>query len=173
MDKSDSFTTNEKAIDKQMKKLTFNIVLIALLLFVFAGKTNAQAVNPGPLQNNPWTANELLQPGILAQMIGANKKVRIYNIGVVQDIKGAINVGAASKQESLQKFTQALKTAPKDEMIVVYCGCCPFEKCPNIRPAFQLLKAQKFSRPYLLNLSTNLKTDWIGKGYPLTTAQKL
>jgi hypothetical protein len=153
----------------RMKKSAFNILFVVMLLCAFAGKSNAQAVNPGPLQSNPWTTNELLQPGILAQMINTNKKVRIYNIGVVQDIKGAINVGAASKQESLQKFAQALKTAPKDEMIVVYCGCCPFDKCPNIRPAFQLLKAQKFSKPYLLNLSTNLKTDWIGKGYPLAS----
>lgn len=152
-----------------MKKLAFHILFVVVLLCMFSGKSNAQAVNPGPLQNNPWTANELLQPGILAQMINNKKKVRIYNIGVVQDIKGATNVGAASKQESLQKFAQALKTAPKDEMIVVYCGCCPFDKCPNIRPAFQLLKAQKFSKPYLLNLSTNLKTDWIGKGYPLAS----
>ncbi|HMI04140.1 MAG TPA: hypothetical protein VK541_16755 [Pedobacter sp.] len=155
-----------------MKKLAFNIAFAVMLFCVFAGKSNAQAVNPGPLQSNPWTANELLQPGILAQMISTNQKVRIYNIGVVQDIKGAINVGAASKKESLQKFAQALKTSPKGEMIVVYCGCCPFDKCPNIRPAFQLLKAQKFSKPYLLNLSTNLKTDWIGKGYPLAAAAK-
>jgi hypothetical protein len=155
-----------------MKKLAFNISFVAMLLCVCTGKSNAQVVNPGPLQSNPWTANELLQPGILAQMINTNKKITIYNIGVVQDIKGAINVGAASKKESLQKFSQALKIASKDEMIVVYCGCCPFDKCPNIRPAFQLLKAQKFSRPYLLNLSTNLKTDWIGKGYPLAIAGK-
>lgn len=155
-----------------MKKPAFNISFVIMLLCVFTVKSNAQAVNPGPLQNNPWTANELLQPGILAQMINTNKKVRIYNIGVVQDIKGAINVGAASKQESLKKFAQAIKASPKDEMIVVYCGCCPFDKCPNIRPAFQLLKAQKFSKPYLLNLSTNLKTDWIAKGYPLAKAEQ-
>lgn len=155
-----------------MKKSAFNISFVVMLLCVVASKLNAQAVNPGALQSNPWTVNELLQPGILAKMISSNQKVRIYNIGVVQDIKGAINVGAASKKESLQKFAQAIKTSPKDEMIVVYCGCCPFDKCPNIRPAFQLLKAQKFSKPYLLNLSTNLKTDWISKGYPLAKAEQ-
>lgn len=156
----------------RMKKLAFNISFVVMLLCVFAGKSNAQAVNPGTLQSNPWTANELLQPGMLAQMINTNKKVRIYNIGVVQDIKGAINIGAANKKESLQKFAQAIKASPKDEMIVVYCGCCPFDKYPNIRPAFQLLKAQKFSKPYLLNLTTNLKTDWIRKGYPLAKVKQ-
>lgn len=162
---------NYRILD-HMKEIAFKISFVIMLFCVFAGKSNAQAVNPGTLQSNPWTANELLQPGILAQMINTNKKVRIYNIGVVQDIKGAINVGAASKKESLQKFAQSIKASPKDEMIVVYCGCCPFDKCPNIRPAFQLLKAQKFSKPYLLNLSTNLQTDWISKGYPLATAGK-
>jgi len=50
---------------------------------------------------------------------------------------------------------------------VIYCGCCPFEHCPNVRPAFQLLNEMKFTNQKLLNLSTNLKTDWIDKGYPV------
>jgi hypothetical protein len=49
----------------------------------------------------------------------------------------------------------------------VYCGCCPFEKCPNIRPAFNLMKAMGFSNGKLLNLPTNLKQNWIAKGYPV------
>jgi hypothetical protein len=51
--------------------------------------------------------------------------------------------------------------------VVIYCGCCPFAKCPNVRPAFSTLLGMGFKNPRLLNLSHNLKADWIDKGYPL------
>jgi hypothetical protein len=60
-----------------------------------------------------------------------------------------------------------LSTLPKDANIVIYCGCCPFVKCPNIRPAFTLLNKMGFKKHKLLNLSHNVKTDWIDKGYPV------
>jgi len=152
-----------------MKKTGLIIAVLLFTLVTFSSAT-AQTINPGTLLSNPWADNQLMSPATLARMISAQRKVHIYNIGVVQDIKGAVHIGAASKDETRQKFEQVLKTLPKDEMIVVYCGCCPFDRCPNIRPAFQLLKEKRFSKAYLLNLSTNLRTDWIDKGYPLATS---
>ena len=67
----------------------------------------------------------------------------------------------AVKDDKLGDFS-----IPKDTKVVVYCGCCPFEHCPNVRPAIDVLKEMKFTNYYLLNLSHNLKTDWIDKGYP-------
>jgi hypothetical protein len=55
---------------------------------------------------------------------------------------------------------------PKDADVVIYCGCCPFRDCPNIRPAFRVLQEMKFTRAKLLNIPTTLKADWINKGYP-------
>jgi thiosulfate/3-mercaptopyruvate sulfurtransferase len=57
---------------------------------------------------------------------------------------------------------------PKDADIVIYCGCCPFKDCPNIRPAFNLLKEMNYTNTKLLNLPHNLKTDWADKGYPMS-----
>jgi len=62
---------------------------------------------------------------------------------------------------------QQLAKLPKDKEIVIYCGCCPFSRCPNARPAFALLQKLKFKNAKLLNLPNNLKVDWINKGYPL------
>ena len=56
----------------------------------------------------------------------------------------------------------------KKRNIVIYCGCCPFKDCPNIRPAFSLLNSMKFTNHKLLNLPLNLKTDWINHGYPMS-----
>jgi thiosulfate/3-mercaptopyruvate sulfurtransferase len=51
--------------------------------------------------------------------------------------------------------------------VVIYCGCCPFSRCPNVRPAFELLKEMKFTMPRLLNLPHSLNDDWVSKGYPM------
>ena len=91
----------------------------------------------------------------------------IFNIGPVQQIKGAVAIGPASAQANLDKLKKQLTKLPKDKEIVIYCGCCPFRRCPNVRPAFELLKQMKFTNAKLLNLPTNLNDDWISKSYPM------
>jgi hypothetical protein len=56
---------------------------------------------------------------------------------------------------------------PRRQEIVIYCGCCPWEECPNLRPAFRALKQMGFSNIKVLNLPTRLGADWAAKGYPL------
>ena len=120
-------------------------------------------------KRDTWTQKDLIEPSDLAALI-SNPKAKqaiIYNIGVVENIKGAKNFGAASEKENLAKFKETLAGMPKNSSIVVYCGCCPFERRPNIRPAFNLMKSMGFINGKLLNLQTNLKQNWIDKGYPL------
>ncbi|MFL6463384.1 MAG: hypothetical protein ACJ73N_03115, partial [Bryobacteraceae bacterium] len=52
--------------------------------------------------------------------------------------------------------------------IVIYCGCCPFDKCPNIHPAYNTLKDLGFTDVKVVVNKTNLHTDWVSKGYPTT-----
>ena len=141
----------------------------SLLLTFFVSITFVGVYGQQPaatLQSNPWSAAQLLQPSALVTMMkGGN--VLVYNIGVAEDIQAATHIGAASKQEKLELFKKAIKGISKDKTVVVYCGCCPMDKCPNIRPAFQALKDARFQKAYLLNLPTNLKTDWTSKGFPL------
>ncbi len=72
---------------------------------------------------------------------------------------------------NLLKWKNELQKLPRNTDIVIYCGCCPFEHCPNIRPAFKLLNDMGFTNQKLLNLSHNLKADWIDKGYPIMAKQ--
>lgn len=81
-------------------------------------------------------------------------------------IKGAALAGPCSKPEGLASLRKALDPLPRDREIVFYCGCCPFQKCPNIRPAYKAAADLGFSRIRVLMLETNLHTDWIAKGYP-------
>ena len=122
-----------------------------------------------PQSDEPWTDKQLKDPAVLAAAIADSQapKPVIFNIGPVQQIKGAIAIGPASKNANLEKLKQQLAKLPKDKEVIIYCGCCPFSRCPNVRPAFELLQKMKFKNAKLLNLPNNLKDDWISKGYPL------
>jgi rhodanese-related sulfurtransferase len=56
---------------------------------------------------------------------------------------------------------------PHDREIVIYCGCCPWDKCPNVKPAMELLKSLGFTHVKAMQLPTSFKADWIDQGYPV------
>jgi len=116
----------------------------------------------------PWTPSQLMAPAELAATLNnANTpKPLIYSVGPGALIKGSIDMGPAHEVENLEKLKQALGKLPKNANLVIYCGCCPFAHCPNIRPAFNLLNEMKFTQARLLNIEHNIKTDWVAKGYP-------
>ena len=157
-------------------EVSHRIVLLLSFLIVFGSFLNATAqisqnTSKSLDKQNLWRAKDLLQPADLASTLRNKKSKRpvILNIGVVENIEGAKDIGAASKKENLEKLKGSLKNLPKNTMVVIYCGCCPFDKCPNIRPAFSMMKNLGFSNGKLLNLPVNLKQDWISKGYPMSS----
>lgn len=120
-------------------------------------------------QAEPWKPNQLMAPASLAALIQANnsQKPLVLGIGFGAPIKGSIEVGATNNADNLKKLKTLLEKEKRDRAIVIYCGCCPFRNCPNIRPAFSLLNSMGFTKHQLLNLATNVKVDWIDKGYPV------
>lgn len=126
-----------------------------------------------PLPADPWTEKQLLDPAELAKVIGdpARKQPILLDIGVASWIrggliKGSIVVGPTHDPKHLDQLRDTVSAYPKDADLVIYCGCCPFKDCPNIRPAFTLLQDLKFTRVRLLNLPKNFKTDWVNRGFP-------
>ncbi len=119
---------------------------------------------------DPWKEAQLMAPETLANIIkdAHASPILIINIGPAGLIKQAIDIGPMSDDSNVEKLKSLLGKTNKSTAVVVYCGCCPFKNCPNIRPAFELLKLYKFSKPYLLNLPHNLKVDWIDKGFPMS-----
>ena len=143
-----------------MKK---NIILpIVVLLIIIAASFIKH-------QTEPWRPDQLMEPQDLATIINsaAAEKPLIIDIGPAGVIKGAVEIGPAHEKESFDKLKEFLSKQKRDRQIVIYCGCCPFVHCPNIRPAFKLLNDMKFTNQKLLNLSHNLKADWINYGYPM------
>jgi thiosulfate/3-mercaptopyruvate sulfurtransferase len=146
-------------INKKQKRL----LLTFLLLAGIAISSNGQTTN-----TEPWKENQLMPPAELAEIINNSNAVKpvIFSIGPSAYIKGSVDIGQAKEKDNLKKLKEELSRLPKDANIVIYCGCCPFGHCPNIRPAFELLNKMKFTNHKLLNLPKNIKVDWIDKGYP-------
>jgi hypothetical protein len=51
---------------------------------------------------------------------------------------------------------------------VIYCGCCPWSKCPNIAAAYDTLHDLGYTRIKVLYIAKDFGTDWVDKGYPAT-----
>jgi hypothetical protein len=142
---------------------TLQKVVAVLLLIVAPFIVVAQQ------QEDPWKPDQLMEPADLAQKIENNApNVYIFNIGPAGSIKNAIEIGDGKEKESQTSIEEQLINLPKDTEIVIYCGCCPFVNCPNVRPIFNTLNEQQFVNHKLLNLPKNLKVDWIDKGFPMS-----
>lgn len=117
--------------------------------------------------SEPWKKNQLFEPNTLSEMILKKTKLpHIISIGPGAVIGNSISVGETRFSENFNKLNEILKSIDKKDEIILYCGCCPFENCQNIRPAFKLLNKLGYENHYLLNIKNNIKTDWIDLGYP-------
>src|SRR5205085_1082268 len=81
-------------------------------------------------------------------------------------IAGAIFAGPGNTPAGIEALRKAVAGVAKDSDVVLYCGCCPMKRCPNIRPAYALLKEMGFTRVRVLSVPTNMAADWYGKDYP-------
>ena len=140
-----------------------------MLLGIFAAVPWALAAD-----TDPWTAADLIYPPALASQLG-KPGMHIVQVGFPALYHGAhipdsVYAGPGSKPEGLALLQKTVADLPKDANIVLYCGCCPWDKCPNVRPAFRALKQSGYTGVKLLVIPTNLHTDWIEKGYPTTKA---
>src|SRR3546814_102242 len=118
-------------------------------------------------QVEPWNYKQLVATETLAARIdkGDTKNLLILSIGPDAVIKGSVDIGPTSEKENISKLRNLLKDVPKDKEVVIYCGCCPFVRCPNIRPAFLVLNAMGYKNGKLLDVHQNIKVDWLDKDY--------
>ena len=166
-----------------MKNYSFRFSLTACLLAlfcVFCAKTHAQRTSPAVQAALTSSADaaiptaQLLQPAELMQILHASngEKPLILQVGshvfyAEAHIPGSEYVGAGGQDSGLQALRERVRGLERSRFLVIYCGCCPWNKCPNIRPAYQQLSSLGFTRVKALYFADNFGTNWVAKGYPV------
>jgi thiosulfate/3-mercaptopyruvate sulfurtransferase len=122
---------------------------------------------------DPWKPSDILEPAALAGVLQSAKSKPPVILAVAfpvlynnKHLPHAIFAGPGSTPAGIDALKKAVADLPKDSDIVIYCGCCPMEKCPNVRPAYSTLKQMGFTTVRVLHVPTNMATDWFDKGYP-------
>jgi thiosulfate/3-mercaptopyruvate sulfurtransferase len=135
---------------------------ILLLILTAAVAADQPLIQPKDLAEELSAAGSAAKPIVL--QVGPNVLYRSKHI------PGAGYAGPAAKPDGLDLLKNTVAKLPRDREIVLYCGCCPWDRCPNIRPAVELLQGMGFQRVRALSLPTDFKADWIDRGYPVEPA---
>jgi hypothetical protein len=80
-------------------------------------------------------------------------------------IPGSEYAGPGSRPEGLETLRTRVTKLPRNQAIVIYCGCCPWNRCPNLGPAWNLLAEMGFTHVRALYLADNFGADWVAKGF--------
>lgn len=147
------------------------VALPLVVAFVFAGTVGSSAQQE---KAEPWARAEVMRPeDLLAELNQrAGQPPVIIYVGFRTlfeggHVPGAKFYGTASTEKGLADLKTAVASLPRSTDLVIYCGCCPLEKCPNIRPAYKALREMGFTHLRVLMLPTSFAKDWVEKGYAI------
>ena len=135
------------------------------------GGNGSSAKNPSPSPEWPPVSSELIRPEELVKALQSSAKPTVFNVGprviyLQAHIPGSEYIGPTAEPEAREKLRARAASLPRDAFLVIYCGCCAWEHCPNVRPAYQELKRMGFTRLKLLYIANSFGSDWVEKGYP-------
>ena len=150
----------------QLRRLGSVLVLAFLASSALGAADNSRPWAPADLISAPQLNSEL--PAVKAGkiiLIHVGFQV-MYRMG---HVPGSQYAGPASKPEGLAALKKLVANLPRNQDIIIYCGCCPWDDCPNIRPAFRALKEMGFSNLKILDIPERLGADWTAKGFPIVT----
>jgi rhodanese-related sulfurtransferase len=120
---------------------------------------------------NVIPASDRMQPTELLALLHSKNAPLVLQVGshlffAEAHIAGSRYAGAGSQEQGLKALEHAVSNLPKDAPIVLYCGCCPWDHCPNVGPAWKRLHDAGYTNVKVLYLPHNFGDDWVSKGYP-------
>ncbi len=150
---------------------------IVFLLFVgLPVGVQAQFSSPagGSLAAGTVPEAQLMQPAELVKLLNAGGSERpvVFQVGSYvmfqqAHIPNSGFAGPGSQPNGLMLLTKLTGPLKKNQPIVIYCGCCPWGRCPNIGPAYKQLRDLGFTNVKALYIANNFGDDWVAKGYPV------
>jgi thiosulfate/3-mercaptopyruvate sulfurtransferase len=156
--------------------------IVAALSFIFLSQSRMYAAGqwaaPSSASAYSIPTSMLLQPRQLNRILqtpGAEKPL-MFQVGsrVLFDqahIPHSEYIGLGMQEAGTQALRNRVTKLPRKTFIVLYCGCCPWSRCPNVGPAYKLLVDMGFTRVKVLYLAENFGADWAGKGFPVESTQ--
>jgi len=167
-----------------MKRSTFySLALLGacLLSFSFAHAAELAPHAVGPQHALVAAADETgatISPEDLvkALKLATKQQPLVLNVGprtlyLQAHIPGAEYIAPGSSAQFNTAIEARMKNVPHGKFIVIYCGCCPWDRCPNMHPAFAQLHTMGFTNVKMLYIADNFGTDWVYKGYPATKGE--
>ena len=173
-----------------LKSLNFCRVAVALAALFFLGSLLTMGIKtrlvfaapaepiPGasqgkPTEPSPIPAADLINPQDLVKILQSPKGERplLFYVGfrfpyTQAHLPGSEYYGPAANEAAVQQLRKRVEGLARSRFIVIYCGCCPWSRCPNVKPAYQALRNLGFTNLKVLYIPNNLGTDWVNKGYP-------
>lgn len=135
------------------------------------------AVSPFARSAETWKPAQVIKPEELArELAGSKAKPLLIQVGFralykQSHIPGSLYCGPASNPEGLQQLRKCLEKVPRSRQIVIYCGCCPWKDCPNVKPAFEELAKLGYKNFKILDIPQTFGEDWVKKGFPVASGE--
>jgi thiosulfate/3-mercaptopyruvate sulfurtransferase len=163
----------EKAMTSGMRGVSVRSHLTVVAgVFLFLAALLSVASGAARSTTDPWTSADTVRPEEFVKELASSKNPptvlfvgfrRLYAAG---HIHGAQFHDSAGSEDGLKELNAWAAKLPRSTSLVIYCGCCPMEHCPNIRPAYLALHELGFTKVRVLLLENTFETDWANKGYP-------
>jgi rhodanese-related sulfurtransferase len=155
-------------------KIPQSYIQSALILAAIAAFSITQAAG----QASSIPTARLINPEDLVKLrqLSAKEQPLMLHVGfhvlfAQAHIPGSEYVGPASSESGLQQLRKRVQSLPHTKSIILYCGCCPWGHCPNLKPADDALHAMGFTNVKVLYIPDNFGTDWVDKGYPVAKGE--
>ena len=150
----------------------FILFLSMILIAPFQAQVAGDVVPPTSATLIPQA--QQIEPAALLALLkaGGKDKPLVLQVGsrvmfAQAHIVGSKFAGPGSQADGLQLLASKVASLPKSAPMVIYCGCCPWPRCPNMEPAFAKLHTMGFTNVKALYLANNFGADWVNKGYPV------
>ena len=136
-------------------------ILVACLL---AGTLALVSAASGPAHAaEVWEKTDLMQPEELAATLNDPNQEKPVIVFVGFDflfraahIPGSLNFGPGSRVSGIEGLKRWAGSMNKNKAVVLYCGCCPWRQCPNVRPAFEAAREAGLKHVKVLYLPDSL-----------------
>lgn len=163
-----SVTSDESRM--RMRRLAPAACRLILGLILGTSLLAQDRTGPKP-EDGPWAASQVITIQQLAGQLKAGDQPTILQIGFHvlyqgAHIPGSIYCGPASRPQGIEDLRKTASKLPRNREVILYCGCCPWQKCPNIRPAFDLLKSMGFKSLKVLYIPDSFARDWVQQHLP-------